>query len=110
MCEVAMATDIDTPTLDNIAMVMDNMMGGSDHWRSWASVAVKDQCSAMMRDELAQEGLTWADSKCLVIGMDKAMAMMVNFSAHPSGYRHLIMTVDLLKEKAAEFEANLPDH
>jgi len=42
--------------------------------------------------------------------MDKAMAMMVNFSAHPSGYRHLIMTVDLLKEKAAEFEANLPDH
>jgi len=33
MCEVAMATDIDTLTLDNIAMVMDNMMGGSDHWR-----------------------------------------------------------------------------
>jgi hypothetical protein len=105
-----MATDIDTPTIDGIAEALDQMMGGSDQWRGWASVAVKDQCSAMVRDELAQDGLTWADSKSLAIGMDKAMGMMVNFTGHPSGYRRLIMTVDLLKEKAAEFEASLPDN
>jgi hypothetical protein len=34
--------------------------------------------------------------------MNKALALMEHFTGHPEGYRSVVLTVDLLKEKAAE--------
>jgi hypothetical protein len=96
-----MTTEIPTPVIDNIASMLNEMMGGAN-WRAWPTVAVKDQQAAMIRDDLAGLGLSWADSRAIVIGMDKAFGLMAHFTGHPDGYRSLVMTVDLLKEKAAE--------
>jgi hypothetical protein len=96
-----MTTEIPTPVIDSIASMLDQWTGGAD-WRAWPTIAVKDQTAASIRNDLAGLGLSWADSKAVIIGMDKAFGLMAHFTGHPDGYRSLVMTVDLLKEKAAE--------
>jgi hypothetical protein len=96
-----MAPEIPTPVIDSIASILDQWAQGPQ-WRDWTSVAVKDQMTSYLRDDLASQGLTWADSKAVIVGMNKALALMEHFTAHPDGYRSVVMTVDLLKEKAAD--------
>jgi hypothetical protein len=90
-----------TPVIDSIASILDQWSQYAG-WRSWPSVAVKDQMTSYLRDDLASQGLTWADSKAVIVGMNKALALMEHFTGHPEGYRSVVLTVDLLKEKAAE--------
>lgn len=96
-----MTSEIPTPVIDGIASLMDQWTQGAN-WRAWPSVAAKDQTAAAIRDDLAAQGLSKADYRALVIGMDKGFAIMEHFTGHPDGYRSLVMTVDLLKEKAGE--------
>jgi hypothetical protein len=90
-----------TPVIDSIACILDQWCQNTG-WRSWPSVAAKDQMTSYLRDDLASQGLTWADSKAVIVGMNKALALMEHFTGHPDGYRSVVLTVDLLKEKAAE--------
>jgi hypothetical protein len=90
-----------TPVIDSIAAILDQWSPNT-RWRSWPSVAAKDQSTSYLRDDLAAQGLTWADSKAVIVGMNKALALMEHFTGHPDGYRSVVLTVDLLKEKAAE--------
>jgi hypothetical protein len=90
-----------TPVIDSIASILDQWSQNTV-WRCWPSVAAKDQMTSYLRDELASQGLTWADSKAVIVGMNKALALMEHFTGHPDGYRSVVLTVDLLKEKAAD--------
>lgn len=97
-----MAEIPDTPVIDSIACILDQWSGGNSAWRQWSSVAQKDQMTSYLRDDLAAQGLSWADAKPVIVGMNKALALMEHFTGHPDGYRSVVMTVDLLKEKAAD--------
>jgi hypothetical protein len=99
-----MAPEIPTPVIDSIAGILDQYSGNSQ-WRVWPSVAAKDQMTSFLRDEMSYHGLSWADSKAFVLGMNKALALMEHFTGHPDGYRSVVMTADVLKEKAAEAPA-----
>lgn len=90
-----------TPVIDSIACILDQY-GGNSGWRCWPSVAAKDQVTSYLRDEIIANGLSWADAKAVIFGMNKALALMEHFTGHPDGYRSVVMTVDLLKEKAVE--------
>jgi hypothetical protein len=96
-----MATEIPTPVIDSIAGILDQYSGGSQ-WRAWPTIAAKDQLTSYLRDDLVANGLSWDNSKAVIFGMNKALALMEYFTGHPDGYRSVVMTVDLLKEKAAE--------
>jgi hypothetical protein len=96
-----MATEIPTPVIDSIAGIMDQWAGGQQ-WRDWPTIAAKDQLTSFLRDDLVTSGLSWDDSRAVVFGMNKALALMEHFTGHPDGYRSVVMTVDLLKEKAGE--------
>lgn len=93
-----MAIEIPTPVIDSIAGMMDQWTQGAP-WRAWPSIAAKDQMTSFLRDDLVANGLSWADSKAVIIGMNKALALMEHFTGHPDGYRAVVMCVDLLKEK-----------
>jgi hypothetical protein len=96
-----MAEPIPTPVIDSIASILDQW-SGSGQWRAWPSVAAKDQMASRLRDDMKANGLSWADSRAYVLGMDKALAIMEHFTGHPDGYRSLVLVVDLLKEKVTE--------
>jgi hypothetical protein len=96
-----MATEIPTPVIDNIAGILDQW-AGSPEWRAWPSIAAKDQLTSYLRDEMNANGLSWKDAKAVIFGMNKALGLMEHFTGHPDGYRSVVMTTDMLKEKAAE--------
>jgi hypothetical protein len=96
-----MATEIPTPVIDSIAGILDQWAHGPS-WRAWPTIAAKDQLTSFLRDDLVANKLSWDDSKAVIFGMNKALALMEHFTGHPDGYRSVVMTVDLLKEKAAE--------
>jgi hypothetical protein len=100
-----MATEIPTPVIDSIAGFMNQWAGGSQ-WRAWPSIAAKDQMTSYLRDDLAAQGLSWADAKPFILGMNKALALMEHFTGHPDGYRSVVLTVDLLKENVIETPSN----
>jgi hypothetical protein len=102
-----MATEIQTPVIDNIAGLL-NQWAQGEQWRAWPSVATKDQVGSALRDDLVANGLSWADARAVIVGMNKALALMEHFTGHPDGYRSVVMTVDLLKEKAAEWPTASP--
>lgn len=102
-----MAPEIPTPVIDSIASILDQWSGGSSEWRAFPSIAAKDQMTSYLRDDLATNGLSWADAKPFILGMNKALALMEHFTGHPDGYRSVVLTVDLLKEKAGE--ASVPN-
>jgi hypothetical protein len=99
-------TEIPTPVIDSIASILDQWTGGPS-WRVWPSVAAKDQLTSHLRDEMKANGLSWADARPFILGMNKALALMEHFTGHPDGYRSVVMTVDLLKEKAADPPASI---
>lgn len=90
-----------TPVIDSLASLLDQWTQNTG-WRSWPSVAAKDQMTSYLRDDLVSQGLSWNDSKAVIVGMNKALALMEHFTGHPDGYRAVVLTVDLLKEKATE--------
>jgi hypothetical protein len=100
-----MAAEIQTPVIDNIAGIL-NQWAGHELWRGWPTVAIKDQIVAALRDDLAANELAWEDARAVAFGMNKALALMEHFTGHPDGYRQVVVTVDLLKEKAAERSAS----
>jgi hypothetical protein len=97
--------EINTPVIDSLAGLLDHFSQGNQ-WRGWPSVAAKDQMTSFLRDDMAANGLTWDDARAYALGMNKALALMEHFTGHPDGYRAVVLTVDLLKEKAAEAPSN----